>query len=670
MPREDGFRKVSTTVLRSVRSDYGDWAGRLRSHTNLTNHQIVIVASGVLDQGLYAVEILPDTENVSNAVDTGKTISLEGKDSAIVTFSGVIAGLKLRAIERGTPGFTISVVISSYARNRRRRRGHRSDANPDSDYVSSTLFTDKASNLNNLSRNTENHRNLIYHQLTLHAEDVVESGEYRVRFIPDDDQPLETSVDTGKTLVFNDNKSAFAQFGGVLRGIHLQPVTVASSGTTLTGTLSSSVERFDEIIYQYIGTAPELGDHVSNFNNPHQTSWDNLLNKPLLFPPDEHTHYWYQINDRVANFRGDWEAGIYVADELVWDRPYTMQANKQTADRAAPQPVGSDLGTLGQSLFTAQYQNNDYAEFQAGDAVEFLLEEWTTATNTSQVWSGHDYVFEDDGLIRTVQIWVPEVGATIEHRVVVMVNPSAGIPRYEVYYPSNLIVGAWNEIELPDIMVRRGDTVRIYIDVSNETTATASYGNWLFEGATTENPSPQSWNHMGQAVLRVHEGTSDTGFDVELTSTVKMEAELGSVVEIDIEIAWLSGLIALDPSAILRFQDVADTGKYLEYRVVRGPIDQGDYVELHVSVHDVGESGPTIGANTELLVTVPTLGAVKYVRSPDNWLVQQPVFASVTSYLAYNGVEQVISDNDAHGIEMAFLKHYWSDDWDIVHAPT
>lgn len=659
MSRET-FRKVSTTIVRGAPTGLKVWSGLLEDHKNLTNHQIVVVGSRQFTKGKIKVQIMPDTRRISNSVDTGRVIDLTGRDSAFVNFTGVIRGLHLKVLEVPDLGETISIVVSSFSRNRIRSWGGSGKAaNTDHDFVSSTLFEDLPSNTPSLSRNVENHRNLIYHQISLHSEQTIAAGEYRVRFIPDDDQPLETSCDTGKTLVFNNSTSAMAQFGAVMRGIHLQPITPGTAGTTITGTLSSSVERFDEVMYQYIGNSPALSGHIGDYNNPHQTNWDNLLNKPSSFPPDVHFH-----------FLGDWQPLLYGPYKTVFDRPFTMQSNKTTADRAAPQPVAGLLTTFGNSLTQAEFINGDEVEFTNGDPVDFGEEEWIEGSNSSQVWAGHNYTFEDDGMIQQVRIWVPEVGDTITHRVVVIISPAASIPRYEVYYPDGLVVGQWNTVELPDIMVRRGDNVRVFIDATNQTSVTTSTGNWLYEGASVDPPPVTYWNHTGHTVIRIQDATVGTGLQVELASIVDMEVELASLVVMDVDILLITTLLGIETNCILRFQDQLDSSKYIEYRIMRGPVDMGNYVELHVSVSDVGEHGPTVGANTELLVTAPVLGAIKYVRSPDNWLINQPGFATIAGYLAHDGVDQVISANDAHGVELVFQKHYWSSDWDIVHMPT
>lgn len=281
---EQGFRKHST-VLFNGDNGYAarKWSGFLRDHTNLTNHQLCIMTSEVVESCSYAVHVIPDSDQATHSVDTGLRLDLSGKDSAIVTFTGVIRGLRLVADEVLDASIAVSAVLSSFSRTR--RQDTRGDALGRYDYISSELS--KASlvtGFSSLSKETPNHNNMAYHQLFLMADQILDDT-YALRIIPDAD--INLSVDVGKTIDFAGTDSAMVYFGGIFRGIRLVNTTeFPSTNVPLKIILSSSVERFDEVVYEYIGDPPtsaDLADHINNFSNPHQTSWDNLFNKPVRF---------------------------------------------------------------------------------------------------------------------------------------------------------------------------------------------------------------------------------------------------------------------------------------------------------------------------------------------------------------------------------------------------
>lgn len=487
---KEQFRKVSTTVLKNAQSDVGDWSGLLPNHRNMTSHQIVIVSSGVLAAGEYQVRIIPDTstKKVRNSIPVSKVISLAGKNSGLINFTGVIKGIHLRAAVLPSAGETISVVVSSYSRVRRSSVG-KTEKDVDHDYVSTDIATEIPSDFGGVSKTLPNHRNMIYHQLSVNASGALVAGEYRVRFIPDSDDVLEGSVDTGKTLKFDNDTSAFVQFGGVMRGIHLEPVTIASAGYLTSISLSSSVERFDEIIYEYIGDPPTLGgdfySHINNFNNPHQTSWGNLLARP----------------PNVMSWAGMWEPREYQQLMVVWDRPYTMIANKVTSDRAAPQLIGDP---------------------------EFLMPAptWNNYFDMSSVWSGHSYLFTEPGHVNAVRVWPPSANDT--YRLMIILNPAA--VQY-VYRGLMLTPDQWNVVQIDTVHVYAGDTLLVYLNAESSGPIVEYSGNWIYEAISDLVPPENNWNRNGSHTVLRFSKIAPYTMDVELAALETMDVELDFEVE-------------------------------------------------------------------------------------------------------------------------------------------
>jgi len=283
----EGLRKYSSTLFHGKNPiQAAKWSGRLPDHKNLTNHQLCIVASGIVTAGVYAVHIIPDTDREDMSATIGLTLDLTGKNSAMIRFTGVIKGIRLFTTTPITDSVTLSAVLSSFSRYKRSHEGSAPRPGDRLDYVSSTIAMTRASGFSDFTANTENHRNMIYHQIALSANNAL-ADQYRVRIIPESEYTLEASVDTGRIIDFNNTESAFVYFGGVMQGIHLEAITAPTAGSIVSMVLSSTVERSDEIIYDFIGDSPTVDDHVGDLNNPHQTSWDNLLNKPEVFPNHE-----------------------------------------------------------------------------------------------------------------------------------------------------------------------------------------------------------------------------------------------------------------------------------------------------------------------------------------------------------------------------------------------
>ena len=302
MPRpNESFRKVSSTLFIGRNANAGDWTGRLDDHGNLMNHQLYISASAPVLTGEFRMRIIPDSVDAPpNTVDTSYQVQFIGGlvdngDSAILNFTGVLRGVHLESVGTFDPGITISAVLTSYRRQRAFGDEHLN-------YVSTTIFKDRPSGaLTSFSLQTPNHVNMAFHQLMLISDTPIpgpSGGEWEIRVIPDTDDDMETSVWVRKNMWFpadahgNAGTSFVHWFGGVFRGIHLKSVVPPESGHLFTAILSSSVERFDQVLFRNIdggaGNSPDLDDHLLDFDNPHMTSWDNLLDIPTHFTHKEY----------------------------------------------------------------------------------------------------------------------------------------------------------------------------------------------------------------------------------------------------------------------------------------------------------------------------------------------------------------------------------------------
>jgi hypothetical protein len=664
MARE-AFKKISTTLLRYSPSDVGGWTGKLDNHRNLVNHQLAIVASNPLAAGRYEVWMVPDGEDSSvGVVNTGKVLDLTGTDNDMVVFSGVLKGIHLRVATPFDAGQSISIVLSSYTHYR-----YKEERTGRLDYVSTELFSNRDSDAGSFSKEILNHNNMVYHQLGMSsAEGQVVSGKYKVRIVLDDSARLETSVDTGYELEFDNNSSALARFGAVLRGIVLEEIDPVPAGNSMTAIMSSSVERFDEIVYDYIGSDPGLTEHLNDFNNPHNVTWDQVLNKPTEFPPEEHDH-------NQVEWLNAWFCKFYEKNNMVWDSPYTMIARDNTYDRAAPIPLMQDPVSPFPNPYLVQFANGDDAEFTNGDPVEYATPEWLDVSDASVIWSGHRYTFTEDGEIRSIRVWVPEydiTGSTINYYrfVVVHTHAEAG-DNYMTFSKADLVADAWNEITINPLLVRAGEELLVYIDALKSGSETTFTDQWYTDFPSKDDaPLGGTWNRNHcHSIVRVSTGNFPSGYMVELGSTVEMEVELGSTVVFDIEIDFTASLLALGVDSTLRFTDLVDTTRWFEYLVIAPPTDLTSYVEFPVRLVDERNGGLITGNDSTLLGTYPVRSAASYVKIDGHWTGEQPFYATAEAYLAYDGVEQTVPADDGYGVDIYFRHVSASPMWDVVHMP-
>lgn len=361
MPLES-LRKHSTVLFNGEDGFTArKWSGLLRDHTNLTNHQLCMMLSETVESGSYAVYVIPDSDQTTHSVDTGLRLDLAGRDSAIITFTGVIRGLRLVAEEILDASISVSAVLSSFSRTRREATSGSEKSRYD--YVSSELSNASlVTGFAALGKETPNHTNMAYHQLFMMSDQPL-TDTFELRIIPDADE-INGSVALDKTIDFAGTTSATVYFGGIFRGIHLvSTAEFPSTNIPLKIVMSSSVERFDEVVYEYIGNPPtsaDLTDHINNLANPHQTSWDNLANKPVRFfnnirietPTAIEADQQFLVWERLEIDGGSLEVQPGGRLVVLHDRPETGAINPDFTYNGSGQLTQIDYTAGEQKLFT------------------------------------------------------------------------------------------------------------------------------------------------------------------------------------------------------------------------------------------------------------------------------------------------------------------------------
>ena len=134
--------------------------------------------------------------------------------------------------------------------------------------VSTLLFKGKASDFGGYSRILLNHREMVNHQVYIVSSGVLAAGEYKVRFVPDQDKVVESSVDTGETLTMTAKDSAYARFVGMLKGIELEVATPLSGGETISVVMSSFTKVYPPEHLLYISSliADSVASDVGKFS--------------------------------------------------------------------------------------------------------------------------------------------------------------------------------------------------------------------------------------------------------------------------------------------------------------------------------------------------------------------------------------------------------------------
>ena len=323
---------------------------------------------------------------------------------------------------------------------------------------------------------------------------------------------------------------------------------------------------------------------------------------------------------QMMKWRNRWTAGQYYMNDVVYDQGWAMVANKDTQDRAAPQPAAPPAWSLPETPT------------------------WAEKNNTSVVYSGHHYIFNRGGWLNSIRVWVPEFTGTTNYRFVIIRNPNTD-PVYTVFEEPVLTAGEWNILAVASTVMLTGEELIIYIDAFNQGGETTWAYNWTMQGSDNNiTPTIGNWNtNVQQSLLRIN-WTDDEAIPV------------GHQLELQVV-----------PNTVFEISEVGDATRFVHFRTNAAYVEGTDWTEYDVMVVDEGSvSRPRVGEACQIRAVQPVPDPTKYVDIVGHWAGNQPGWATVTGFLQYDGVTQPGNDNTAYGIDVNFTPADISPDWDLL----
>ena len=324
----------------------------------------------------------------------------------------------------------------------------------------------------------------------------------------------------------------------------------------------------------------------------------------------------------LINWRGIWQSNVYEKNDQVTDNGWVMIANKTTVDRPSPQPTGDP---------------------------EYSLEDvpaWLEENNVSTIYSGQKWTFTASGWVNTIRVWVPEITADTSYRFIVVVEVPEKVPKTTIIERPDLNADGWTSLGFGTTLVLAGTVVKIVIVAVNSSANTNILGDWRYQGSTqTGAPLSQNWTQDNQRtnfrISKIDLDTADRGAALE---AVIAESTITVVQESD------SGR-----TSIHRVTNVVDSGLYMTYTTTL-----------------ITETGGGIadGQPCNLDIEVPIPLAAKYEELIGHWPTNNPTWATVEGYLAFDEFENLEpgSELNAYGTDLLFNEGIISQDWDVVKS--
>lgn len=353
--------------------------------------------------------------------------------------------------------------------------------------------------------------------------------------------------------------------------------------------------------------------------------------------PDKYKDDLYQLIEDFNNHAADPDAHhqrlVFVPNyvsgsprlrgDMVFDAGWTMVANKDTEDRAAPQPIAAP---------TWHYPDTPL---------------WTPdGNNSSVVYTGHLYTFTQSGYFRGLRVWVPTLSPSTNYRFISIRNPNSPTPIVTILEEPVLNANDWTILAATRELVLEGEELLIYIDAL-DSGSTSDFGpeQWIKDpdSNSVAPTDPGGWNfNINRGILRVSKVDANSN-DWSLT--------LGFI-----------------PNTQITLTSTAIPTNFHRVRV-NTATDQGTYWEYTILELEQGGTGVADGQATDLFAEEPVASPTEYKEFLNYWPGGYPTWATVQGFKQYDGVDQPGNDNSGYGVDLLFEPAAVSPDWDVAAIP-
>jgi len=327
------------------------------------------------------------------------------------------------------------------------------------------------------------------------------------------------------------------------------------------------------------------------------------------------TGKWTDVSGLM--WKGLWLDGTYHSGDLVRDGVWTMTPIvPTTTDRPAPQEIGS----VQQSV--------------ALDSV------FSQTNNMSLIKMQHDFTITKAGYFKGVRIKVPIY--TIDLTNTIYIKHITSGESTILATNATLLSDVWSTISNEAMLVRVGDVIEVGLVLENIDSSNSITGNWTSNRGGGD-PAPQQFivDDFGTpTTLKI----SHTDLDSGARGTELDNIPVGSAISL---------------------RETGDSTRSVTVRVLTADLTPITATDNTVSVIASGDK--EVRDNKECAITSNAggLSATEYYHLTDHYPTNNPSFATITTKLFYDGVEQADTD-DAYGINILFQEASMSADWDLV----
>jgi len=252
-------------------------------------------------------------------------------------------------------------------------------------------------------------------------------------------------------------------------------------------------------------------------------------------------------------------------------------------------------------------------------------------------------LFSKEGWITELKVKVPEVGPHTTYKLYSIITDAEGNAVTNQITLPTLTDDTWIKVREERHAISVGQELLLVLQSIKTSTSDTVTGKWDFTNndGSLNTPTVANWNHnYSNTLVRVHKTDKDT----DDRTTDLLSVVVGSIITIHDE--------AVPPNSYTyNVTSITDGGDSIDYGVI---------LESRIGI------GFIPGTTTTITIDVPVLSNTSYLDGANYFLTHQPTFATVSGYLAKNGVVDDTKTNDAFSVDIVFQEGSRSPDWDTI----
>ena len=310
-----------------------------------------------------------------------------------------------------------------------------------------------------------------------------------------------------------------------------------------------------------------------------------------------------------------WVSTTHFQHEMVKQNAFTMIANKETADQAEPQALGS---------------------------ATFLIdnETWTDILETATILQGvRIRPVTDTYLVTKARVWIADLSADAHYTLFIKDNVTGVVKSSASFSGDSFSTVGWFDFFIDSAFLVPGTDITLFLQTENSASSTSFTHQWVYNGIVDQDNNP------GAGLCNV--STQQDTVRVNILDDVGTDryADLASVL----------------PGSSITLAEASDPNSSTNYTVISST-DNTSWYSYEVSQQGNGPGGaPGDSSLCDFTADIPVAQPAKAVKQTNYYLAA----SALTGVYAVGGAAHTETE-DAYGVDVMVQLYSVSSDWDMV----